>query len=99
VFRVKVEQEAKDNLRAHYQNLRERYPDSDYPEGWYYGIREAIRDLASSAEECGPAYEDSFFAEKIRHRLHGSYKILFTIRGDLVHILYIRHQSQDPEDL
>lgn len=45
------------------------------------------------------AYEDRFFAETIRQRLFDSYKILFVIREDRVHVLHIRHQAQDPEDL
>jgi plasmid stabilization system protein ParE len=99
VFRVRMEAEAKDNLREHYQNLRLRNPDSAYPNRWYFGIRAAIRDLAESAKECGLAYEDRFFTEPIRQRLFDSYKILFVIREDRVHVLHIRHQAQDPEDL
>lgn len=99
MFRVTVEVEAKNNLRVHYQNLRARSPGSDYPAEWYYGIRAAIRDLTTSAEQSGLAYEDRFFAETIRQRLYDSYKILFTIRGDRVHVLHIRHQAQDPDDL
>jgi plasmid stabilization system protein ParE len=99
VLRVRVEAEAKDNLRQHYQNLRSRNPGSTYPDRWYRGIREAIRGLATSARECGLAYEDRFFAETIRQRLVDSYKILFAIREDRVHVLHIRHQAQDPEDL
>jgi plasmid stabilization system protein ParE len=99
VFRVRIEAEAKNNLRKHYQNLRSRNPGSKYPDQWYHGIRAAIRDLAVSAEQCGPAYEDRFFAETIRQRLFDTYKILFAIREDAVHVLHIRHQAQDPEDL
>ncbi|HVG48284.1 MAG TPA: type II toxin-antitoxin system RelE/ParE family toxin [Rubellimicrobium sp.] len=99
MFRVRIEAEARNNLRKHYQNLRARDPGSEYPDRWYYGIRSAIRDLAASARECGPAYEDRFFAETIRQRLFESYKILFAIREDAVHVLHIRHQAQDPEDL
>jgi len=99
VFRVRMEAEAKDNLRQHYQNLRSRNPGSSYPDRWYFGIREAIRGLATSAQECGLAYEDRFFAETIRHRLFDSCKILFVIREDRVHVLHIRRQAQDPEDL
>ena len=99
MFRVRIEAEARNNLRTHYQNLRARNPGSEYPDRWYYGIRTAIRDLATSAQACGLAYEDRFFAETIRQRLFDSYKILFAIRGDAVHVLHIRHQAQDPEDL
>jgi plasmid stabilization system protein ParE len=99
VFQVRIEAEAKDNLREHYQNLRSRNPGSEYPNRWYIGIRAAIRDLATSAQGCGLAYEDRFFAGTIRQRLFDSYKILFVIREDRVHVLHIRHQAQDPEDL
>jgi len=99
VFRVRIEVEAKNNLRKHYQNLCSRNPGPEYPDQWFYGVRAAIRDLAVSAAQCGPAYEDRFFAQTIRQRLFDSYKILFAIRGDTVHVLHIRHQAQDPEDL
>ncbi len=99
MFRVRIEVEAKNNLRKQYQNLRSRHPGTRYPDQWYYGIRAAIRDLAESAQQCGVAYEDRFFAETIRQRLFDSYKILFAIREDTVHVLHIRHQAQDPEDL
>ena len=99
MFRVRIELEAKANLQTHYRNLRERNPGSEYPVHWYYGIRDAIRDLSTSAKECGLAYEDRLFAETIRQRLYGSYKILFTIRNDHVHVLHIRHQAQDPDEM
>lgn len=99
MFRVRIEVEARNNLRKHYQTLRSRNPGSEYPHQWYHGIRAAIRDLAVSAQQCGLAYEDRFFAETIRQRLFDSYKILFAIRADTVHVLHIRHQAQEPEDL
>ena len=99
MFHVRVEREATDNLRDHYRNLRARNPKSAYPDQWYFGIRAAIRELAATAQQCGLAYEDRFFAETIRQRLFDSYKILFAIREDTVHVLHIRHQAQDPEEL
>jgi plasmid stabilization system protein ParE len=99
VYRVRLEAEASDNLRAHYRNLRARGAGSRYPDEWYYGIRAAILDLATSAAHCGLAYEDRYFEETVRQRVHDSYKILFTIRGDPVHVLHIRHQAQDPQEL
>lgn len=99
MFRVRIEAEAKNNLRKHYQTLRSHNPGSAYADQWYYGIRATIRDFANSADQCGLAYEDRFFAKTIRQRLFDSYKILFAIREDTVHVLHIRHQAQDPEDL
>ena len=85
-----------DNLRAHYLNLQDRAPGSAYANAWYFGIRAAIRELATTAEQHGLAYEDRYFAETIRQRLYDAYKILYLIRGDCVHVLHVRHQSQDP---
>ena len=99
MFRVRIEVEASNNLRDHYQSLRERSKGSTYPQKWYYGIRDAIRDLAASADQCGLAYENRYFAETIRQRLFDSYKILFVIRDSTVHVLHIRHQAQDPDEL
>lgn len=99
MFRVRIEIEAKSNLRLLYRNLQARSVGSDHAAQWYYGIRAAIRDLATSAEQCGVAYEDRFFAETIRQRLYDSYKILFVIRDSRVHVLHVRHQAQDPADL
>lgn len=99
MYRVGIEAEARDNLRAHYRNLQARSPSSAYAAEWYYGIRAAIRELATSAEQSGLAYGDRFFAESIRQRRFDSYKVLFTIRGDSVRVLHIRHGAQAPEDL
>lgn len=99
MFRVVVEREARDNVRHLYDDLRARNPGSSYPARWFAEIRAAIVDLAESAERCGLAYEDRFFVETIRQRLQDSYKILFTIRGDRVHVLHVRHQHQNPTDL
>jgi hypothetical protein len=93
MFRVRIESEAKNNLRKHYQALRSRNPDSEYPEHWYYGIRAAIRDLAHSAAQCGLAYEDRYFADAIRQGLFDAYKILFVLRDDTVHVLQPRVQK------
>lgn len=99
MLQVIVEQEARDNVRLLYQDLKKRNPGSEYPVRWFVGIRAAIVELGESAERCGPAYEDRFFAETIRQRLYESYKILFTIRGGRVHVLHVRHQHQNPADL
>lgn len=99
MFHVTIEEEARQNIRAHFSNLQQENPGSDYPWQWFHGISEAILDLSHSAERCGTAYEDKFFQEGIRQRLFHSYKILFTIRDGVVHVLHIRHQAQDSANL
>jgi plasmid stabilization system protein ParE len=44
-------------------------------------------------------WEAAGAAETIRQRLFDSYKILFATREDVVHVLHIRHQAEDLEDL
>ncbi len=99
MFRVIVEQAVKDDVLLLYCDLKTRHPGSHHPVRWLDDIQAAIAELAESAERCGLAYEDRFFAETVRQRLHNSYKILFAIRGDRVHVLHVRHQHQNPADL
>ncbi|HEU0298680.1 MAG TPA: hypothetical protein VFR37_04480 [Longimicrobium sp.] len=42
-----------------------------------------------------PAPENAEFEDEIRHRVVGSYRILFTVMVDRVHGLHVRHGRQD----
>jgi plasmid stabilization system protein ParE len=47
---------------------------------------------------CSLAPENEHFTQEIRQLLHGPrndvYRILFTIQGDTVHVLHVRHGAQ-----
>lgn len=66
---------------------------------WFNGLEKSIQSLRSLPRRCPVAAESDKFAEEIRELLHGprsrKYRILFTIREDAVHVLYVRHSAQD----
>lgn len=67
---------------------------------WYNGLVRRVNTLRSSPRRCPLADEDEGFEEEIRVLLYGKrrgiFRVLFTIRGDEVHILYVRHGAQGP---
>ena len=68
---------------------------------WYNGCVAALQTLETFPERCSLAPEDGYFEEEIRHLLFGSFRILFTIRRQSVHVLHARHSARDvlePDD-
>ena len=67
---------------------------------WYNGLIKEIETLRTSPRRHPRADEDEDFAEEIRVLMYGKrrgiYRVLFTIRDDAVHILYVRHGAQGP---
>jgi plasmid stabilization system protein ParE len=66
---------------------------------WYNALEKKIQTLKSHPRRCPVAAENDRFPEEIRELLHGRrrqrYRIIFTIREDAVHVLYVRHGAQD----
>lgn len=69
---------------------------------WYNGLVARIETLRRHPTRCPLAAESDRFPEEIRELLHGRggerthrYRILFTIREETVHVLYIRHTARD----
>jgi len=62
---------------------------------WFRGLRLSLDGLTDSPGRCALAPEDSEFPFEVRQLLYGrrsgTYRILFTIDGDEVVILHIRH--------
>ncbi len=62
---------------------------------WYMRVTKAIESLKQSPRRCPLAPENDAFPEEIRHLLHGKrryvYRIVFSIRGNTIHILHIKH--------
>ena len=61
---------------------------------WLRGAYEAIDSLRSFPGRCGFARENENAPFEIRQLLYKSHRILFTVRGDTVHVLHVRHGSQ-----
>ena len=66
---------------------------------WRNRIETVIRALESDADQWPEAEESSSLGIELRCRLFGRhrhfYRILFTIDGDIVNVLRIRHTAQD----
>jgi plasmid stabilization system protein ParE len=68
---------------------------------WYEGLMKAFRSLERNPLRCPLAPESAFFEEEIRQLIYGRYRILFTVAGETVFVLRVRHGAQEylkPED-
>jgi plasmid stabilization system protein ParE len=67
---------------------------------WFQGLREAVDSLAHSPERCALAPENAAFPFEVRHLLYGRkpnvYRVLFTVKADVVSVLHIRHGRRQP---
>jgi plasmid stabilization system protein ParE len=67
----------------------------EYGMRWFRKLREAIASLAELPHRCPFAPENAEFPFEVRQLLYGRkphwYRVLFTIDGDVVVILHIRH--------
>jgi len=69
---------------------------------WYNGLIKKIDTLRRQPSRCPLAPENEKFPEEIRELLYGpqgkrkhKHRIIFTIREDAVHVLYVRHTARD----
>ncbi len=67
---------------------------------WFLALEKAIDTLAELPERCPLAPENARFPFEVRQLLYGRkphvYRILFTIDGDSVYVLHIRHSRRLP---
>lgn len=67
---------------------------------WFLGLDEAFASLAQFPERCAVAPENGRFPYEVRQLLYGrnpdAYRILFTISGETVYVLHIRHGRRKP---
>jgi plasmid stabilization system protein ParE len=62
---------------------------------WFRGLEEAIKSLSTLPKRCKLAPENASVPFEMRQLLYGRkphlYRILFTIDGDVVYVLHVRH--------
>jgi plasmid stabilization system protein ParE len=67
---------------------------------WFLALQDAIASLAEFPERCPLAPESAVFPFEVHHLLYGHpphvYRILFTIEGNTVYVLHIRHGRRQP---
>jgi len=75
---------------------------SEAAERWFGAIESEIRSLEHFPERCPRAREADLFPYDLRQlvfgRHHGRYRIIFTVRGEIVHVLHIRHGARPTMD-
>ena len=62
---------------------------------WYDGLLKAFRSLEKNPRRCALAQESAFFEEEIRQLIYGKYRILFTVEGETVFVLRVRHGARE----
>ena len=93
---VKVTATAEREAEAAFHWLSERT--SVHAVRWIDGLHDALRGLADFPARWPLAREEGNFDEKIRQLLYGKaphiYRVLFIIRGSVVHVLHVRHGAR-----
>lgn len=89
-YRVKITDTALAEVEEAYLWLRERAPSQAVK--WRKELLEAAESLKNNPERCALAPEnEGFISYKLRHLIYGNYRIVFTITGETVYILHVRH--------
>lgn len=93
-FEIKYSDEAKRNLDAITAWLLYERQAGDTALRWLQGLREKIDTLSELPDRCSLARESKSMSFEMRQLLYGRkprvYRVLFTIEGNTVYILYIR---------
>lgn len=96
-FRVIIQPSASAEMEEAFLWIAEQNPEAAVY--WFHGLEEAIRGLESMPERFPLAPENDAFREEIRRLIYGRrtgrYRVFFTIRGDSVHVLHVRHGARD----
>ena len=97
-FQVEITPIAEAQIEGCYCWYRERNP--AFADRWFRGLMNQIATLQEKPQRCALAVEHKVFPEEVRQLLYGKskavFRVLFTIRGTTVYVLYVRHASQAP---
>ena len=98
-FRVVIHDMAKDDIRRNSKWWAENHSQSQ-AEKWFYHAFDSIEKLSQHPESHPLAAESDQFPFEIRQLNFGlssrpSYRALFAIRNDTVHVLTVRRAAQD----
>jgi len=95
VYRVITETTALADIAHHYRYLLDHAHAADYPDVWFDAIVVAILGLRDFPLSFGLVPENAEFEEEIRHHLEGSYRVIFSVQEDRVHVPHVRHARQE----
>ncbi len=97
-YALKVTASAKQDQRDAVRWYAEHYSES-FAKRWNDGIEQAMASLGQNPERCGLVHENDRLSVDVRQLIyrtakHQKHRILFTIDGDTVYVLRIRHSSR-----
>jgi plasmid stabilization system protein ParE len=98
-FRVEISAQAESDAEAILEWLTSQHS-GETGIRWFLALENAIASLAAFPERCSRAPESARFPFEVRQLLYGRkphvYRILFTIEGQTVNVLHIRHGRRKP---
>ncbi|MBI1830247.1 MAG: type II toxin-antitoxin system RelE/ParE family toxin [Deltaproteobacteria bacterium] len=98
ILRVVITEQAEHEMRTAFEWWAE-HRSKRQAERWYAGLAKAIADLSENPQRHGQSREADRFAYEIRGLLFGlgrrpTHRAVFTIRGEEVVVLTVRHLAQ-----
>ena len=97
-YHILIQPSAEEDIESIVRWIAENSPQN--AQEWYQRVKHAISSLSQSPKRCPLAPENEFIEREIRHLLYGRgryiYRILFTVHGDIVHVLHVRHGAMRP---
>jgi len=91
-YRVEITPSAESDVEEAYCYIRDDSPVNAVR--WRKKLYEIASTLSQFPEGCGISLENDFVDFEVRQKLHGSYRILFTIDGNRVIVLHVRHGAR-----
>lgn len=91
-FQVELSRRAEADIKGAYAYIRKHGPAD--PNAWKAGLEQKLTGLETFPEACGLAPENEFVKAEIRQALYGPFRIVFTIREQIVFVLTVRHAAR-----
>lgn len=96
-YKLIIQPPALADLDEAYRWIAQRSPEN--AARWFNGFLEALQTLEHFPTRCGAAPESEQIGQEIRQLLYGrrggTYRALFVVRDDEVHVLHIRHAARN----
>jgi plasmid stabilization system protein ParE len=97
-YRVILQPRAERDIQQAARWIRDQAKSSAIALRWVRGIRSKIASLAANPQRCPVDPDSDAYGEEVRVLLHGKrqrkYRVLFAVRGDIVHVLTVRHAAR-----
>ncbi len=97
-YQIILEENAKEDIRKVVRWIAVNAEEDPFAKSaaWFTALQDALDSLSELSFRCPCAPENKFLVEEIRHLLFQKYRVVYTVSGNTVHVLHIRHQRQRP---